>query len=1589
MGAFVVVVGLGGVGSHAAHMLLRSGVGRLRLIDFDQVTLSSLNRHATATRQDVGLPKAMCLQAALRRIMPEAQIDACVAMYTAEDEEEMLSGEPDYVLDAIDNIDTKVALLAACRRRGLPVLCVAGAGAKVDPTRVRIADLGESSADRLARAVRMRLRRDHGIEGGIPVVLSTERPRCELVPAGEPGANPLDYQIVPGFRVRTIPVLGTTPAVFGMAAAAHILCALAGAPLAPEPLIRLQAEQYAVQLARLAAREELLHGTADGLAVDIDDVTYLVRELWRGISARCPGGTSLPGGDKGLHRSTADLVLTRWDKARPATVDNLLLLTFGEAEAHEHCSLHDADCGSAEEGTSADDVDAESAQLLEWPAVCAQVAAFACTPAAAERALSDRLPLGTSLEDSEHLLCETSEAATARLEFSGVRDLRLLLDADGTGGAALHPFHLHAIAATLDAAAALRERVESRAQAASHAGRGGALRVLAAGIGDALPELRRDVWRCIHPEEARLVDSASAKLADVRAARGRNRAELRTTLDAWARAMLGRGASERAQVVVRRDRLAISIRAGRQGELPEGSVVLGASASGATVYAEPAPAVALNNAEARLSGAEAAEEAAILRRLTCAVVKCTPRLRQVLDAVTALDIATARAKHAAWLGAVRPRLLRPGEAEARGCVRVRGMRHPLLLQRALPPLPEPPAAAEVDFASSHLNMLGPPPAAPARHKSDAPEAAPAELPRPVDLLVRPGARVVMITGPNTGGKTAALKALGLAALMAKAGLYLPVTASEEPAIAHFDHVLADVGDGQSLQQSLSTFSGHVRRASRVLATATPGSLVLLDEVGSGTDPVEGSALAAALLHALADRAALTLCTTHQAPLKDIAARDARFENASVEFDLATLRPTYRLMWGAAGASNALAVAEGLGFDASILADARRATAEAAAAPDARARASALQASLSSEVGAARAAAKLAAAEREAASAELDALKATAAELREREAHLEQAAQRARQAGAAATREAEAILALAANGSRAVADAEAALAALRAAAPDTRAAAATLMGLLAGGGDGAAHDAQGTNEPVAEGDLVRVLTMGGATGTVIMPPGRRGAKLTVKPLLLSHVAHVCLTLRSSWAKVLNSLQKSIAAAVEARPRGLPKPAGLFSDPDRPNLHVPLGLRYRHLRISAALYNADSPGNEAEQGLRSLFIEAMSSETQGGILVTSMEQGLRQGTLEPLAWDASGKLVTALINAYSTDVFGETLDDVVLSKVAPRLGAGTEQRMLALLNERVLPLAYKCLRLLEESCEPPLQVVVGDEERMRAVRSVCAALPMTAQRFAEQMAVEAVIGGLRVLHLGPKDDDKLAAAALIASLRKGICNLPSEGAADDIWRGAVLDLAQRILVACQGLAPCVRRMLRDMASEGKPLPDVAGLLILAASMGRLCRASKALTAELFREGVLGSWVRLAQRLVAAQPHQRREEVAGKLLNSGLMPLLKAVGTVVPQVDDAAKDVSNQAGCAIPSNIAGSFAAASGHATALIIERSVADIARVEALPSDSLVQLAMRECSLEDMRLVLPKLIVGCWSISCRNMSLLVKSGELPVDRWAQPPSPAML
>nr|POE59333.1 trna threonylcarbamoyladenosine dehydratase 2 [Quercus suber] len=320
--AFVIVVGCGGVGSHATAALVRSGCGRLRLIDFDQVTLSSLNRHAVATLADVGTPKVLCLQRRLEQIAPWTHFDCQNALFGANTAEAQLSPwkdgqKPDYVIDAIDNIDSKVALLEYCHRHAIPIISSMGAGCKSDPTRVFIGDISASAEDPLSRSTRQKLRR-LGVKHGIPVVFSSEKTgpgKAQLLPLPEDefrrGAVG-ELGVLPDFRVRILPVLGTMPAVFGLCVANHIMLRLAGYPHDYRPA-KARDKMYEGILAQLQGLEERVarHDGLDPLGlrlpVTADDVGYLVEEVYRGRSV--------------VSGLASRLALTRWRKPEGTWVD--------------------------------------------------------------------------------------------------------------------------------------------------------------------------------------------------------------------------------------------------------------------------------------------------------------------------------------------------------------------------------------------------------------------------------------------------------------------------------------------------------------------------------------------------------------------------------------------------------------------------------------------------------------------------------------------------------------------------------------------------------------------------------------------------------------------------------------------------------------------------------------------------------------------------------------------------------------------------------------------------------------------------------------------------------------------------------------------------------------------------------------------------------------------------------------------------------------------------------------------------------------------------------------------------------------------
>ena len=366
-----------------------------------------------------------------------------------------------------------------------------------------------------------------------------------------------------------------------------------------------------------------------------------------------------------------------------------------------------------------------------------------------------------------------------------------------------------------------------------------------------------------------LLDTASPALAAARREVHQARHRLLRRLDALLRGLDATVAGADASVTVRGGRYVIPVR--RDSRSRPAGIVHDESGSAGTLFVEPTEAIELGNALREAEVEEERETLRVLRELSAMLRPALPTLRDSVEMCVAVDDLVARGRYAAASEGEVPEMV-----AAPAGIRVANGRHPLLL------------------------------------------AGPGGV-VPFDLEMDPSERTLLISGPNTGGKTVLLKAVGLASALAQSGIVPPVgPATRLPA---FDGFFADIGDRQSISASLSTFSAHVAMLRRVLAEANAGALVLLDEVGSGTDPAEGAALAAAILASLTARGTLTLATTHLGALKDLASHTPGVVNASLQFDAATLTPTYRFVKGVPGRSYGLAIARRLGIATEVLADA--------------------------------------------------------------------------------------------------------------------------------------------------------------------------------------------------------------------------------------------------------------------------------------------------------------------------------------------------------------------------------------------------------------------------------------------------------------------------------------------------------------------------------------------------------------------------------------------------------------------------------------------------------------------------------------------
>ncbi len=448
--------------------------------------------------------------------------------------------------------------------------------------------------------------------------------------------------------------------------------------------------------------------------------------------------------------------------------------------------------------------------------------------------------------------------AGKNLPFGGARDVTALLKRAEIGGS-LAPGELRLVQSTALAQGNMKTFLTANAETAP------ALAEKGKGLQN-FTKLVRQIDSAID-EHDQVKDGASPKLRGLRTAIAVAKNRVREKLDAILRDPSNQKYFQDNLVTMRGDRYVLPIKQEYRMNFP--GLIHDQSSTGATLFIEPLAVLNLNNDIKRYVSEEKAEVERILRQLSASVGQDGPALAAGLAILTELDLISAKALLAMEQHAVRPVLLREG------ALAIQQGRHPLL---------------------------------------------PRDKVVPIDIAIGGENTAVLVTGPNTGGKTVALKAVGLFALMAQAGLFIPALNAQLPV---FTAVYADIGDEQSIEQSLSTFSAHMTNLIKILREVRTGELVLLDELCAGTDPNEGAALAMAVLQQLREKGAWVMATTHYSELKTFAYSQPGMINASVEFDDVTLRPTYRLLLGVPGSSNAFNIARRLGLEPSVVEGAGR------------------------------------------------------------------------------------------------------------------------------------------------------------------------------------------------------------------------------------------------------------------------------------------------------------------------------------------------------------------------------------------------------------------------------------------------------------------------------------------------------------------------------------------------------------------------------------------------------------------------------------------------------------------------------------------
>ena len=527
---------------------------------------------------------------------------------------------------------------------------------------------------------------------------------------------------------------------------------------------------------------------------------------------------------------------------------------------------------------------ASALRALEFDRIVTVITGLAITPTGAAR-LEDLRPL-TDAALVGAAQRATSEGARFLADNPGFplrapSDLEAILDALGVEGRPLEPLRLLGLADYL-------ESIEHSRSAIAKLGPTfpilTALVEAVASFGNEIADVRRKI-----DPAGDVADNASPTLASIRDRLRKQKQRLRNTLESFLR---GRDTSKYLQeqvVTDRNGRYVLVVRAEHRSAIP--GIIHGASASGASLFLEPLSTVEINNDIVALEEQEHEEVLRILTQLTNAFRARPADLRRTLDVATELDVVQAKARFSQIVDGIEPAISIDGTFE------LRGARHPLLMKKVNDRLED----------GRPEGGIGPDDARP-------------RDPVPVDVLLIPPVRILLITGPNTGGKTVALKTAGLLAAMAQAGLHVP--AEHGSRLPVFRSLFADIGDEQSISASLSTFSAHITNVVSMDRELQLPALVLLDEVGAGTDPVEGGALGTALVDHFRQRSAHLIATTHYDALKSYASTTAGVTSAAFGFDAETFAPTYRLIYGSPGRSLAIEIAKRLGMPADVVAAAR-------------------------------------------------------------------------------------------------------------------------------------------------------------------------------------------------------------------------------------------------------------------------------------------------------------------------------------------------------------------------------------------------------------------------------------------------------------------------------------------------------------------------------------------------------------------------------------------------------------------------------------------------------------------------------------------